>query len=204
MTELIGARVLLRPLRADDWEAWREVRLRCRKWLERWEPVPEAGSADPALDYEAFRARCAAWERQRHFDAAYGFGLFLARRPLRGRGQPRQRAARPVPDGIRRLLDRRGVRRARVRPRRRRAASCATRSRRCGCTGSRRRSSPATRRAGASPRSSACATKAPPSGSCRSRESTRTTFATPSLARSGSERGHELVSRFLTPGVDDR
>ena len=39
--------------------------------------MPEAGSADPALDPEAFRARCAAWERQRHFDAAYGFGLFL-------------------------------------------------------------------------------------------------------------------------------
>ena len=77
MTELIGARVFLRPLRAEDWEAWREVRLRCRQWLERWEPVPEPGSADPALDYEAFRARCAAWERQRHFDAAYGFGLFL-------------------------------------------------------------------------------------------------------------------------------
>ena len=77
MTELIGARVMLRPLRAEDWEAWREVRLRCRQWLERWEPVPEPGSADPALDYEAFRARCAAWERQRHFDAAYGFGLFL-------------------------------------------------------------------------------------------------------------------------------
>ena len=34
------------------------------------------------------------------------------RRPLRGRGQPRQRAARPVPDGLRRLLDRRGARRA--------------------------------------------------------------------------------------------
>ena len=77
MTELIGARVLLRPLRAEDWQAWREVRLRCRGWLERWEPVAEAGSADPALDFEAFRARCAAWERQRHFDAAYGFGLFL-------------------------------------------------------------------------------------------------------------------------------
>ena len=58
MTELIGARVMLRPLRAEDWEAWREVRLRCRQWLERWEPVPEPGSADPALDYEAFRARC--------------------------------------------------------------------------------------------------------------------------------------------------
>ena len=91
------------------------------RWLERWEPVPEPGSADPALDFEAFRARCAAWERQRHFDAAYGFGLFLARRPLRRRGQPRQRAARPVPDGLHRLLDRRGVRRQRVRPRRCRA-----------------------------------------------------------------------------------
>jgi len=75
--ELIGARVLLRPLTSDDWEAWREVRLRCREWLERWEPRPEPGSADPALDREAFRARCGAWERQRHFDAAYGFGLFL-------------------------------------------------------------------------------------------------------------------------------
>ena len=26
MTELVGARVVLRPLRADDWDAWREVR----------------------------------------------------------------------------------------------------------------------------------------------------------------------------------
>ena len=77
MTELTGARVFLRPLRADDWDAWREVRLRCRTWLERWEPIADAGTADPAVDYEAFRSRCAAWERQRHFDAAYGFGLFL-------------------------------------------------------------------------------------------------------------------------------
>jgi len=77
MTELVGARVVLRPLQPDDWDAWREVRVRCREWLERWEPVPEPGSADPALDFEAFRARCAAWDRQRHFDAAYGFGLFL-------------------------------------------------------------------------------------------------------------------------------
>jgi ribosomal-protein-alanine N-acetyltransferase len=75
--ELIGGRVLLRPLRTDDWPAWREVRLRCREWLEKWEPRGEPGAPDPALDREAFRARCAAWERQRHFDAAYGFGLFL-------------------------------------------------------------------------------------------------------------------------------
>ncbi len=75
--ELIGARALLRPLRADDWDAWRGVRLRCGAWLEKWEPRAEVGAPDPALDRETFRARCAAWERQRHFDAAYGFGLFL-------------------------------------------------------------------------------------------------------------------------------
>ena len=75
--ELVGARVLLRPLRADDWELWRDVRVRSRVWLEAWEPQPERGAADPVTDREAFRARCGAWDRQRHFDAAYGFGLFL-------------------------------------------------------------------------------------------------------------------------------
>jgi len=77
MTELVGARVMLRPLRVDDWDGWRDVRIRCRTWLERWEPRAEIGSIDPALDREAFRSRCAAWDRQRHFDAAYGFGMFL-------------------------------------------------------------------------------------------------------------------------------
>jgi ribosomal-protein-alanine N-acetyltransferase len=77
MTELYGGRVFLRPLRVEDWDAWREVRLRCRQWLERWEPLAEAGSTDPALEREAFRARCGAWDRQRHFDSAYGFGLFM-------------------------------------------------------------------------------------------------------------------------------
>jgi len=77
VTQLVGSRVMLRPLRVEDWDAWREVRIRCRTWLERWEPIAEAGTADPAIDFEAFRSRCAAWERQRHFDAAYGFGLFL-------------------------------------------------------------------------------------------------------------------------------
>ncbi len=74
---LAGPRVELRALRVDDFEAWREVRLRSRDWLEPWEPLPEPGSPDPSVDPEAFRARCGAWERQRHFDTAYGFGMFL-------------------------------------------------------------------------------------------------------------------------------
>jgi ribosomal-protein-alanine N-acetyltransferase len=76
--ELVGARVLLRPLRVDDWESWRDVRRGSREWLELWEPRPEPGASDPVTDREAFRARCGAWDRQRHFDSAYGFGLFLA------------------------------------------------------------------------------------------------------------------------------
>jgi ribosomal-protein-alanine N-acetyltransferase len=69
--------VTLRPLEVTDHEAWREVRIRCRDWLERWEPLPDPGSADPVADRDAFRARCGAWERQRQFDTAYGFGIFL-------------------------------------------------------------------------------------------------------------------------------
>jgi ribosomal-protein-alanine N-acetyltransferase len=68
---------MLRPLRLNDFDAWNVVRTRSRNWLEPWEPLPEPGSPDPVTDRDAFRARCAAWDRQRHFDAAYGFGLFL-------------------------------------------------------------------------------------------------------------------------------
>jgi ribosomal-protein-alanine N-acetyltransferase len=74
---LEGPRVLLRPLRSADFGAWNEVRVRSREWLEAWEPLPEPGSPDPAVDPDAFRARCGAWDRQRQFDAAYGFGLFV-------------------------------------------------------------------------------------------------------------------------------
>lgn len=74
---LLGPRVMLRPLRNADFAAWREVRTRSRAWLEPWEPRPDPGTADPSTDADAFRARCGAWDRQRQFDAAYGFGLFL-------------------------------------------------------------------------------------------------------------------------------
>jgi len=74
---LEGPRVRLRPLRYADWDAWRVVRERSRDWLEPWEPMSEPGAPDPTRDREAFRSRCSAWERQRQFDHAYGFGLFL-------------------------------------------------------------------------------------------------------------------------------
>jgi ribosomal-protein-alanine N-acetyltransferase len=74
---LTGPRVELRALQRGDYPAWRAVRLRSRDWLEPWEPLPDARSPDPVDDPEAFRARCGAWERQRHFDTAYGYGLFL-------------------------------------------------------------------------------------------------------------------------------
>ena len=36
--ELTGKRILLRPLVVGDFEAWREVRIRARDWLVKWEP----------------------------------------------------------------------------------------------------------------------------------------------------------------------
>ncbi len=77
MAELRGKRVVLRPLRPDDFDAWADVRRRSRDWLEPWEPLPEVGSPDPVTDRDAFTARCGSWDRQRHLDAAYGYGVFL-------------------------------------------------------------------------------------------------------------------------------
>jgi len=74
---LVGTRVMLRTLRAQDFGVWQEVRRANRHWLEPWEPRPEPGAPDPVVDLDAFRGRCAAWDRQRQFDSAYGFGLFL-------------------------------------------------------------------------------------------------------------------------------
>ncbi len=77
-TSLPGSRVTLRPLTAGDWAEWQAVRKANRSWLESWEPFTEMGTSDPVHDAEAFRVRCSAWDRQRHFDAGYGFGIFLS------------------------------------------------------------------------------------------------------------------------------
>ncbi len=74
-TELVGRRVRLRPLREDDYEAWSEVRSRCRDWLLPWEPRP-AGAPYPAEDRTTFVTRCSMRERERQLGTGYGFGIF--------------------------------------------------------------------------------------------------------------------------------
>jgi len=74
--ELRGWRVLLRTLSEDDYEAWHEVRSRCRDWLLPWEPRPAGAPATPE-DRASFAARCAARERERQMGSGYGFGIFV-------------------------------------------------------------------------------------------------------------------------------
>jgi ribosomal-protein-alanine N-acetyltransferase len=74
---LTGRRVLLRPLVASDFEAWREVRIRGRDWLLKWEPRPLAGQPDATQDRRIFAARCNARERERQLGSGYGFGIFV-------------------------------------------------------------------------------------------------------------------------------
>ena len=78
--ELRGRRVLLRPLVPDDFEAWREVRRRCRDWLTRWEPRSSAGHSDVVENARAFAARCGARDRERQLGTGYGFGIFVGDR----------------------------------------------------------------------------------------------------------------------------
>lgn len=77
MTTLFGRRVLLRPLLATDFPAWREVRRRNSEWLTKWEPTRPVGSPDVIEDREAFSIRCNARQRERQLGSAYGFGIFV-------------------------------------------------------------------------------------------------------------------------------
>jgi ribosomal-protein-alanine N-acetyltransferase len=74
---LRGRRVTLRPLSPADWDAWREVRKRCRDWLVKWEPRAIAGHPDPTEDRRAYVARCSARDRERELGSGYGFGIFV-------------------------------------------------------------------------------------------------------------------------------
>jgi ribosomal-protein-alanine N-acetyltransferase len=74
---IIGRRVLLRPLVASDFEDWREVRIRSRDWLLKWEPRALPGQPDATEDRRVFAARCGARERERQLGSGYGFGIFI-------------------------------------------------------------------------------------------------------------------------------
>ncbi len=75
--ELVGRRVLLRPLGADDFEQWREVRRRGGDWLTKWEPRPASSQPNMVEDARAFAARCGARDRERQMGTGYGFGVFV-------------------------------------------------------------------------------------------------------------------------------
>ena len=84
-TELVGRRVALRPLTEADYEAWADVRHRCKDWLLKWEPLPMPGRRDVTETRHTFGARCAAREREWQLGSGYGFGIFVnePRRPMR-------------------------------------------------------------------------------------------------------------------------
>jgi ribosomal-protein-alanine N-acetyltransferase len=75
---LYGRRVVLRPLMANDFGEYHEVRVRNQDWLLAWEPSRMSLVADPIHDPSAFAARCALRDRERQAGTAYGLGLFVA------------------------------------------------------------------------------------------------------------------------------
>jgi ribosomal-protein-alanine N-acetyltransferase len=72
--------VVLRPLRAADFEAWRAVRQRSADWLLKWEPRLPPGQPDPGRSASAFAARCSARQREWQLGSGYGFGIFVRNR----------------------------------------------------------------------------------------------------------------------------
>jgi [ribosomal protein S5]-alanine N-acetyltransferase len=77
VTTLFGKRILLRPIVATDFSAWREVRRRNVDWLTKWEAQRVHGQPDVIEDRDAFAVRCSARQRERQLGTGYGFGIFV-------------------------------------------------------------------------------------------------------------------------------
>jgi len=77
VSSLFGRRLLLRPLVASDFQAWREVRRRNVDWLTKWEAQRVHGQPDVVEDRDAFAVRCSARQRERQLGTGYGFGIFI-------------------------------------------------------------------------------------------------------------------------------
>jgi ribosomal-protein-alanine N-acetyltransferase len=74
---LLGRRILLRPLRPEDFWKWQEVRRRNEDWLVKWEPSRPPGSPDVVEDRSAFTLRCHARDREWQLGSGYGLGVFV-------------------------------------------------------------------------------------------------------------------------------
>lgn len=74
---LLGRRVLLRTLLAEDYAQWREVRTVNEEWLTKWEPQRVPGQPDVVQSRQAFGSRCAARQRERQLGTGFGFGVFV-------------------------------------------------------------------------------------------------------------------------------
>jgi ribosomal-protein-alanine N-acetyltransferase len=74
---LYGRRVVLRPLVAQDFNGWSEVRRRNGEWLTQWEPMRLSHHPDPETNREVFSARCGARERERLAGTQFAFGIFV-------------------------------------------------------------------------------------------------------------------------------
>ncbi len=74
---LVGRRLTMRPLVADDYPQWREVRSINEDWLTKWEPQRIPGQPDVVQSRQAFSSRCAARQRERQLGTGYGFGIFV-------------------------------------------------------------------------------------------------------------------------------
>ena len=74
---LYSKRVMLRPLIAQDFEAFSEVRIRNSSWLTKWEPLVPRNTTDPAHSREAFANRCTVRDRDRQLGSSYTFGMFV-------------------------------------------------------------------------------------------------------------------------------
>ncbi len=77
MSTMFGRRILLRPIVAADFAAWREVRRRNVDWLTKWEAQRVHGQPDVVEDRDAFAVRCSARQRERQLGTGYGYGIYV-------------------------------------------------------------------------------------------------------------------------------
>ncbi len=73
---LRSRRLVLRPLQADDYESWRDVRSRCRSWLLPWEPRA-SGMGYPEEDRATYNLRCDARDREWQTGSGFAMGIFM-------------------------------------------------------------------------------------------------------------------------------